>query len=217
MWRLSDITADHNQIIYAVGSSADLSSISQYLCGSFFKTYYVTLQYTRDELIFNLYKNGNIINNQPIIDTTQTMSGYANDGSGAVTNTNGFLQFNAFPTSNAQWRNSYIRTGITVESGDTLEFTVKDNLHNYADTITTITANSTGEILLCFDDYRWDGSDTRNVGNFCSVLIWDGIGTPNTICNNNTPNLPVISGHIDYGQGQTRPIVNISEIILEIS
>lgn len=165
-----------------------------------------------------LYSNGNIINNASIIDTTFVgENGYYNDGSGAVTNTGGYLKFVPYPNANQQWRNSYIRTGITISTNDSLEFKFKSSLDDYETSTASFTAPRSGELLLCFDCVKWDSIDTRNSVNRLTYYIWDtSTPLPNTTSSYTDG---IIEEHDleRYPRYVTRPTISLEEIILSIN
>lgn len=156
--------------------------------------------------LISIYSNGNIINNNPIITTNFVPEPvYSPSGTPAVQNAGGYLDFVAYPDVRT-WANSYIRTGILVNAGDEMVFHVEESLTNYADTKYTITAQTSGEICITFDNGKYDNSDTRNRINQVGVKI--GIPT-------GTAGVSPIGGNYNYAAGVQRPVDKIRSIYLE--
>lgn len=157
-----------------------------------------------------IYSDGNIINGNSIIDTNFTPEqAFRPSGTPAVQNTGGYLDFVAYPNVQT-WANSYIRTGIKVQAGDEMVFHVEESLTNYADTKYTITAQTSGEICIMFDNANWDNVDPRNHIN----MVWVNIGIP-TGTKSGAANGTEIGGNYDYAAGVQRPIDKIRSIYFE--
>lgn len=108
-----------------------------------------------------IYKDGQIVNNAQIqIDSHTATSWHCDSSNPAVVNSNDKLSFNSWP-NNTYFRESYIRTGISVATGDVLNFNFDVNVSPTAyDRPMEIDAD--GELELTFMQPIWDTQDYRN-------------------------------------------------------
>lgn len=134
---------------------------------------------------------------------------FTNDGVGAVaiSSTSNNLYWNH--GGDGVWRNSYLKTGIEVKAGNTLEFNDSRK----------VTASKTGELILCFDLWsRGSVSFDLVYGGLGSILILASNETlPSTVKFNHNPYLPTVYGVATSDSSIPLPLPTYSFISVEIS